>query len=182
MGMSINIDPGVKCAGVAVFEGGELATAWLSEGTDWMNTAWRIVQDLYGRYPYEILYESDLVVEVPQVYTQNKLKGDPNDLISVALVAGAIAGQMSQDQDRIITTYLPHQWKRQVPKDIMIKRIQGSLSGEERDRVELPKQKKLQHNVWDAIGIGLYHERRERRGRKGAESRQGNARARRKRR
>jgi hypothetical protein len=56
----------------------------------------------------------------------------------------------------------PRGWKGNVPKDISHDRIrerlkkQGSLLDGALKFVELPKSKKHQLDVWDAIGIGLF--------------------------
>jgi hypothetical protein len=162
--MLVAVDPGVKCAGVAVFEDGELSSAWLSRGESWLTTAKTVWNDMERNYPLEILGGIALAVEVMQVYTQNKLKGDPNDLIDVTLMAGALAGIiLCAVPTAPITTYRPRQWKGQVPKGVMTVRIQSKLSQDELARIELPHAKELQHNVWDATGIGLHHLRKERR-------------------
>ncbi len=167
--MLIAVDPGVRVAGVAVYEDGELSSAWLARGTGWLNTAQAVWNDLLLRYPLEILGGASLAIEVMQVYTQSKLKGDPNDLIDVSLMAGALVGTITLAYPGVhITTYRPRQWKGQVPKSIMTRRIKKKLSPDERARMELPG-KDLQHNVYDAVGIGMYHERKKRRGRKSAE-------------
>lgn len=158
--MLVSIDPGVRLCGVAVFEDGELASAWLSKSSGWRTMAYCVVSDLQKRYPLEVLEPGRLVIEKPQIYTQNKLKGDPNDLIDLACVVGALGVLMIRQE---LTTYLPRQWKGQVPKHVMIERIKGKLSEDERKRIELPSAKSLQHNVWDAVGIGLHHERKARR-------------------
>jgi len=159
----IAIDPGVKCAGVAVFDScGELAAAWLAKGGSWTETATAVRNELVTRYMPPLLAKAEIAIEVPQIYTQAKLKGDPNDLVDLALMAGCFVGLMAGPQTRV-TGYRPRQWKGQVPKNVMTKRIQGKLSPDEHERVELPTAKELQHNVWDGIGIGLHHERIKRR-------------------
>lgn len=155
--MIVNVDPGKKMAGVAVFEDRKFSSAWLARGRNWLDTAIVIIDELGRRYSEEVLASAHWVIELPQIYTQDKLRGDPNDLVSLVLVVGAL-GAMIGDQNRI-TTYLPRQWGGTVPKDIKNKRVQKKLSDEELSRVELPA-KSYQHNVWDAIGIGMYHVRR----------------------
>jgi len=161
--MLISVDPGVNCAGVAIFEDGELSSAWLSEGESWIATAQAVWNDLECNYPLEILGGMSLAIEVMQVYRQHLLKGDPNDLIDVSLMAGALVGIASCKSCNETTAYRPRQWKGQVPKKVMTKRIEEKLSPDELARVQLPKDKKKQLDVWDAIGIGLYHLRKERR-------------------
>jgi hypothetical protein len=153
----ISLDPGVKVAGVAIFEDNELTRAFLARGSGWHETAEAAWQALTDSYPASVLLNADAAVEIPQIYESRET--DPNDLITVALMAGAFASPVCGE----ITTYLPFSWKGQVPKPIMTKRTKNKLSFEEHARVELPSARGLQHNVWDAIGIGLHHLRKNRR-------------------
>ena len=98
-----------------------------------------------------------VVVELPQVYTRDKSKGNPNDLIKVAAVAGALLKGILADRQMFV---LPAEWKGNAPKEVTENRCRVDLSAEELDRVELPA-KSLQHNVWDAIGIGLWFLKKE---------------------
>jgi hypothetical protein len=155
--MLISLDPGVQVAGVAIFEDFELSRAFLVRGDGWHETAsnaWDIIRD---SYPASVLILADVVVEIPQIYDTRQI--DVNDLITLSLMAGAFVGKGSP----FVTTYLPAQWKGQVPKRIMTNRTKNKLSPEECARVELPSARGLQHNVWDAVGIGLHHLRKERR-------------------
>ena len=87
-----------------------------------------------------------LIVERPRVYPQGK--GDPNDLITLALTAGRYLERWAS-APRILTPF-PHDWKGSVPKPIHNKRI---LS-----RVGLVEG--ADHNMIDAIGLALWgHER-----------------------
>ena len=150
--MIISLDPGVKKAGVAVFHDKKLTEAWLAHGKNWQDTAQNVKSHFIA------CYSAELVMEKPQVYVQSKLKGDPDDLIGLALMAGCVAGMLSAGV-KSVYLYFPRQWKGQVPKNIMTARTKEKLSDEERSRVDLPA-KYLQHNVWDAVGIGLYHLKR----------------------
>lgn len=144
-------------SGVAVFAESELRGAWLTKGNSWIDTAKNVIQDHENRYHSEV---SELAIEIPQIYTQSKLKGDPNDLLKLTLVIGAVCGMLSPSVK--ISLYKPREWKGQTPKDVMIRRIQNKITEYERERVELPSAKSYQHNVWDAVGIGLFHVRKSR--------------------
>ncbi len=146
------LDPGVKEAGVSLWEGTELAAAFLARGSDWRDTADEAFRLIGEHVPRELV--SVIVVEIPQIYAQRKLKGDPNDLITVALNAGAFVGHWDDDVE--IVEYHPHRWKGQVPKNIAIKRFKKRLSADERTRVEKAPAT-LMHNVWDSVGLGLYY-------------------------
>ena len=152
--MLVSIDPGAKLAGVALWDDNELTCAWLTRGEDWRDTALNVSREVHQRIPR--LDDVDVAIERPQVYVQSKQKGDPNDLITIALMAG---GAASLTATGLVTVYLPREWKQSVPKEIMVRRIQARLTSEERARVELPAPS-LAHNVWDAVGIGLHQLKR----------------------
>lgn len=149
--MLVSLDPGAKLAGVACWtSSGVLASAFLVRGRDWFDTATKVGEQVYLRFASD--GPVDVVVERPQVYVQSKQKGDPNDLITVALMAGAAASNIAQGR---VTACLPREWKGSVPKDAMVERIRRRLTPEEYARVDLPARS-LRHNVFDAVGIGLH--------------------------
>lgn len=141
----ISIDPGVKGCGVAVWRHGTLIGAAYETDSD--------PRMLAHKVPTNDDTDGDLVIEMPQVYARSKSKGDPNDLIKLAVMVGRIL----QSNQGLQWVYLPRQWKGQVPKDILTERTKRALTNLELDRVYLPKAPSLHHNVWDAIGIGLHH-------------------------
>lgn len=154
--MIVAVDPGLRGCGVAIFERTELAAAAYVrnpvEGSGpaaWLGVAVAVREWLSGRTPLS----AALVLEKPQVYRAGQSKGDPGDLIELAGVDGAIAGIRSWSS---ATAYLPRVWKGQVPKEIHHARINGLLVPDERARIE-PCPKSLMHNVFDAIGIGMFH-------------------------
>ena len=146
----IAIDPG-QWSGVAVFDDGSLIHAELvGKGQDAV-VAW--TQEI-------ILYTHGVqgLIEIPQVYRQRQQKGDPNDLISVAYIAGMFGGWLQRGGAQV-QLVKPHVWKGSRPKDIDIKYTWSCLS--ESERALLPKLPKSKlHNVLDAVGIGLWHLRR----------------------
>lgn len=148
--MLLSLDPGKKACGVALFENRELVAAWLSKGKNWLDTSKSVIADLKNHVPLSTI--THFAAELPQIYTQNKQKGDPNkSLTPLILVVGAVGMAL----DVSTTTYLPFDWKRDVEKPIMLERIWARLSVEERGRVVLPGNKKNQGDVKDAIGVGL---------------------------
>lgn len=133
MGRLISIDPG-KCSGVAIFDDGALTDAYVTEQIEPVD---------HGA--------AQVVCELPRIYPTGKGKGNPNDLISVALSAGRLCALYPGTQ-----YVFPHSWKAQVDGDIMCQRILCFLSKPEATRFQvLPKSK--EHNMIDAIGIGLWH-------------------------
>lgn len=133
---TLTIDPGVERCGQALFnERGVLLTcAWLS---------------------HPLSTHADFaVLEVPQVYPNGR--GDPNDLIDVAVAGGILIGKAMPDHIRYVR---PREWKGTVNPDVMLERILSKLSKDERriydaDTHLVPASKR--HNVIDSIGIGLY--------------------------
>jgi len=155
----LSVDPGVRGCGVALFSEQKLVNAAYVKNS---------VAESCG--PKEALALAvavatwsgpinALALEVPQTYKGRAKRGDANDLISLALVDGAIAGIFERVQ---IFSYFPSQWKGQVPKpkrageDYIIEaRVRKRLSPDELERVNWPNAWKLCMDVSDAIGIGL---------------------------
>ena len=150
--MIICVDPGSRKAGVALFETtGRLTAAWLATGDNWKETA----DDVRFGMPVSAVRVSQVVVEKMQWYPENPVPVE--DLIILSLMAGRVGGLFASS---VLVDgnheYLPRTWKKQVPKKIMIERIKAKLSKDEHSRVKLPKDKKQQLDVYDAIGIGLW--------------------------
>lgn len=162
--MILTLDPGAKACGVALFKSKRLQSAWLARTKgDWAEMARAVYFSVQARMgPHRLDEISTIVIERPQVYVASRSKGDPNDLITLALIAGRVTGYFPKAAaiDR-----KPAQWKGQVPKEIQIERTRQKLSPAEKERIE-KTPKSLEHNVLDAIGIGLRHVGRNRVGRK----------------
>jgi hypothetical protein len=150
------IDPGLRGCGLAVYVSGRLVEARYvksSEKSARGAEAWCAMAQAVGDVaPPQV---DTLVVECPQVYRGPLQKGDPSDLIELAGVDGAIVGKfILRAQDFV--SYLPRDWKGQVPKDIHHARVEAALSKEEKACMSLPAAS-LAHNVWDAVALGLFH-------------------------
>lgn len=154
--MILSIDPGLRGCGVALWTpGGKLERAEYlrSEYVEgdfaqavramaWTVEEW--VQDVLDA----------VVIECPQTYGGRAQRGDTNDLVQLALIAGALS-VMSGCQTRLVR---PAEWKGQTPKDVTENQAKEKLTALELARVKLPgRNKKLASNVWDAVGIGLYY-------------------------
>lgn len=97
-----------------------------------------------------------LIIECPQVYPGPQQKGGTkgqNDLIALAAVAGTIVGELREIPS--VSRVLPREWKGTLDADEMTKRVRGRLSPTELARCE-PCPKSLEHNLLDAVGIGLH--------------------------
>lgn len=163
--MIISIDPGLHACGLAIFheKTKQLVHAELVKNVTSKDLAelifhmgWRVQNALEdtGLEGLGHIY----VIELPQVYRGSLQKGDPNDLVALGAVVGSILALCETDRPRVL--YKPREWKGQVPKDIMVKRIISKLSDDEKARAVLPRAKSLSHNVWDAVGIGLFYLKR----------------------
>lgn len=135
------VDPGKKKSSVAAFREGELVGVY-------MVPAWslKMQADQLGT----------VVVEMPRAYPGSPVR--VNDLIDLAAAGMAVASKLSAPGANVRQIY-PAEWKAQVPKKICQKRIDRVLSIEERARMVscmIAVKPSLRHNLWDAIGIGLF--------------------------
>jgi hypothetical protein len=97
------------------------------------------------------------IVEKPKIYNARNMKGNPNDIVTLALGAGEYVGVLRHlgIRARYVT---PHEWKGTAPKEINNIRTMESLSAGERVIVRAAAVKiasSKQHNMLDAIGLGL---------------------------
>lgn len=153
MGTILAIDPG-NGTGVAIFKALKLIQAGMVTFTDYMG---------YSKQLFTLIKKvrpSIIVVEKPQIYQPRFWKGDPNDVLSVAIKVGIVIAVASHESCRV-EEVLPHKWKGTRPKTVDNAHTLSLLSEEETrvlNRVILSKSKL--HNVIDAIGIGLWYLKR----------------------
>jgi len=162
----IAIDPGVHNMAIAKFTGsGVLIEAWNEprvyvadgRGEDtisgiverWGSPSIRLLNRLQSHAnSYRIFGERQVV------YPGAKgLKTNPNDLLDLAMCSGAFYGALCVEMRSNLTLVEPAEWKAQVPKDITRRRIEGFLTDAEKAVI---KKGGEMHNVYDAIGIGLF--------------------------
>lgn len=151
----VSIDPGLRHCGVALWEDKMLQESCLIVGSkpdDRLDN----IEACYKMAKAVSIYKGvhTLIVEFPQAYRPKFQKGDPNDLLWLAAVVGAIATEYIPESN--VITYLPREHKGQTPKEVIEQRVQKKLSPEELKNIVLPARS-LQHNVYDAIGIGLFY-------------------------
>lgn len=135
----IAIDPG-NDAGIAVFHdqllvGAELVVEAPARGWVWQG-------------PYAL----PVVCEVPKERRGSRV--NTQDLITLAFTAGYLVSSM---QPTDLLTVFPEQWKGQRPKHADNHLTKKLLCGRERQILEglsIPRSK--EHNVLDAIGLGLW--------------------------
>lgn len=148
------VDPGVRGCGVAFFDGGRLLWAKYVRNPAREGDDLRAI-DLMAREvaKYRALSGVDvLALEFPKVYVGSKAKGDPHDLLTLAAIDGALVGHVCAPT---LLRFFPREWKGQLDKDACAGRVRSRLDAGEVASIELPCTS-LQHNVWDAVGIGLF--------------------------
>lgn len=165
------VDPGKSSAGVALFRDEKLQSATCTRlgkdaSTDITARAVELAEAIFTwtRRTLEDAWKGDwhdidaLIVECPQVYTRGKSKGDPEDLLPLVALCGALGARFSApgNEPIVLQTYRPRDWKGTVDGDIMCARIEARL----RETGELDavreRTKTFRHNAIDACGIGLY--------------------------
>lgn len=97
-----------------------------------------------------------VVIEKPKIYQARNMKGDPNDLVTLAIQVGEYK-QFFQAQGIPVALVTPHEWKGTMDKRVCNTRTVEELSDTERAVVRksahnVPESK--QHNILDAIGFG----------------------------
>jgi len=156
----ISIDPGLEKVAFAVWDdAGKLRSAGLviyrhGPGKERVEK-WRNIAEATALTTGLSMGDNRLVAEIPQVYQDKKT--DPNDLIDLAGIVGALAGKLS---GTVEWSPLPREWKGQIPKEITQKRVLKRLAADEMERIQWPI-KSLAHNVYDAIHLGLVYLERE---------------------
>ena len=131
------IDPG-QTAGWAEFEDGKLERA--GAGTK------KFVLD-FGSWV------ENVVIEKPCWYGRDN-KVDVNDLIDLAIFVGEVKQKYRQS---VVELVMPVTWKGTVPKKIHNQRVIDVLSEKERALLPFrPRAKDYDHNMLDAVGIGLW--------------------------
>ena len=156
------VDPGVRALGAAVFRENnpvaQIAHAALIRNPYASGNGpaeiFALTEQLIRWLASHVLARSigRVIVEVPRVYPAARQTGDQNDLIAVAGVAYAASVSVISATERL--RYFPHEWKGTVKKETCTARIRERLNAFELASIEhCPKS--LEHNVIDAIGIGL---------------------------
>jgi hypothetical protein len=154
----ISIDLGLNGCGVAWWASGLFHAYYLkriSGGS--ASKAYQMAWTLYQKYrdpmppltkDGQIIIDTRVIIERPRIYT--KMKGDPADILNLLEVGATFQGMLG----RPVEWVEPHAWKGNIDPDAMTERIHGRLLPAELKRID-PCPKSLEHNILDAIGIGL---------------------------
>jgi hypothetical protein len=139
-------DPGKRYAGGAHFQGGALIAGRLFKAQS--KSQARGVVEIGTAMSLEYPDTDTVYVEKPTIRRQVRQPGDPNDVADLNLTNGAILMAFPQARHE---TVLVNVWKGSVPKEIMNRRVLERLTAEELSRLTTKN-----HNVLDAVGIGLW--------------------------
>lgn len=149
--MILGVDPGANSYAWAFVDGGKVLACGMAIVGQPIERP-----QLAGSYP---LY---VVIELPQVYRQSHWKGDPNDLIRVAVTVGRVQAWIEHAFRGVlgrVNLVKPHDWKGSRPKAVHCRSILAKLDPESLDRLEAcGVAESLKHNVVDAIGLALWGE------------------------
>lgn len=150
----ITIDPGKK-TGWATFFTARLSAAGVAKSEDLFRPVRR---DAYGEpcgeLPIPLLpSETTVLIELPRWYPHDHT--DVNDLIDLAVLVGEVK-RFYEALGCKVKLVWPRTWKGNAPKDVTNRRTVAALSPEELSRVPVrPRAKTPDHNLLDAIGLGL---------------------------
>jgi hypothetical protein len=133
-------DPGL-CTGVCHLSPGYVRCGILDDET------WGYWFDLANNR------SATVYIEKPVIYPRGHKR--PNDLITLALRAGELAGACPSTPVRYVE---PAEWKRQLPKDVCHGRILEKLTPSERTQIDnvMKLVDSKRHNALDALGIALW--------------------------
>lgn len=158
---SIGIDCGVKYIGISLFKDGVLTGCEYIETTDkGAKEADIVVGIVQNLRESDILSEVSskegvrVLIEYPEQYSYSPVPR--SSVQGLAFTAGALAVFFKLFLDADVDLVLPKEWKGQVPKEIFLKRIIKRLANDEYKVLKSRKLSKAkEHNVIDAIGLGL---------------------------
>lgn len=145
MSLTLCIDPGARAVGYATLRDGRV------EQAGYFRFATHHALGIWAR-----AFGADaVVVERPRVYPMQRQVGDQNDLISVALTAGASATAAP-----VIRYVVPRDWKGTRAKDVHTRLILRTLEArpEGGSVMGLLEQvaKTYRHNAVDAVGLAIW--------------------------
>lgn len=147
----MTVDPGLQGTGYAVWRYYDLTETGVIKprGKEWWERAHEVAQILYLRCTDAIV----VYVEHMEYFGGSKnLAWKTGDLQRTTYLEGCIAGRFNE-----ANTVIPipvRDWKGQLPKDVVIRRIQRELGKETCEDLGIVT------HAWDAVGIGLWAQNR----------------------
>ena len=141
--MILAIDPGAR-TGLAVARGGELLSACVVARGEAVARAVRLL---------EAFGVERVVIERPIIRNRTGSKGDPNQILALAMLAGELSGAL-RSRCPEVQTVAPAAWKGSLPKRVHHAQIERALPA-----AWLNLWAKLDHNGRDAIALAWWASR-----------------------
>lgn len=146
--MLIAIDPG-KTSGFAAYMGGKLIEACAIKEQALLARA-AANSSLPGCFSSRPIF----VCELPVVYKSRNVPA--SDLINLAVLVGDLRGLFRAKGFETVLVK-PRTWKGTVPKEIHNRRVLRELTQEEKAILpKRPRARDYDHNMIDAVGLGLW--------------------------
>jgi hypothetical protein len=154
MSRLLAIDPSLRGTGWAYFENTVLTHCGVVGGPNQLSNieAVRAIRTSF----HVVIAPDEVALEFPRIYPKGRGASDnvdPNDLLWVAAVAGALCTLGPP------VTYYPSDWKGQSKKEKTLRIVLQACNPAERAVIETVQGAK-RHNAVDAVGIGMYHLKR----------------------
>lgn len=168
----LSIDPGIRGCGAALWLHKRLvAAAYVKspaskgsgprEAVDCARAVAEWMAERSKEYRFFPPATVDLAVEWPQTYGGRASRGDANDLFALSGIDSALCALLEPDN---VKSYAPREWKGALQKPASVNSpypveamVLRRLDESETKAVELPTNKRLHWDVWDAVGVGLKH-------------------------
>jgi hypothetical protein len=154
-GTTLAIDPGKDHVGMALFKGVDIINLGYVKATNQYELAGKVALEFALWLGKSNTVVDILVLENQQIYGNGRGKGDPNDLLPLSFVCGAISATIPHRQ---LLHPKAREWKGSVPKQIYTGRLLRymSLHYEEHFKALSQYNAKQLSDVVDAFGLGLW--------------------------
>jgi hypothetical protein len=163
MTMLLAIDPGKWKAGAALFNDDDQLVAAKLLSSRSKNPA-QAAKEIGDEAAWFSTGQVDTICcEWPNVRSRQRQKGDPNDLLFLTMINGAVFAAVEADVREMVPV---NDWKGQLDKDTTKGRILGEWPDGFEPLVSMPPKVNMterrllgdnpDHNVLDAVGIGLW--------------------------
>ncbi len=149
MKVTVGIDPGINCTGVAVFWGSYLSNVFLAQRVKKAPLNKNIIIQLDcldSNLPEKV---DVIVIEKPKIYPSSPVRS--GDILDLAVMAGALARVRPYAE---VVFVEPANWKGSVPKKIHNERIKKEIPELQKHLREY-SQTKHEHII-DAAGQALW--------------------------
>lgn len=155
MSAILAIDPGVRLCGVALFAGVQLVEATIVRCTEKNVSDFVVALTMAKQLP--AAYVDTLVIERMLIYDKAQQLGDPNHLARIEFIAGVLTRDFKGLSANVLRP-TAREWKGTIRKSIHHKRIIAECPKAAQLAAATPKT--YRHNVYDAVGLGLWAIRR----------------------